>query len=116
MKFTPTLTPAMAVLVAGLALAGCQKSTTDAQADAVRDTTKAEASSMDTKADAVADQGSAVGGATEDNAKAAADAMHDNADAIKKEGEAKADAIESGTIGATTKTDSATTTTEPTKK
>jgi hypothetical protein len=111
-----TLAPTLLILAAGLALAGCQKSTTDAQADAVRDTTKAEASSMETRADVVENNGAAVGAATEDNAKAAADAMRDDAKAVKDTGEVKADAIEAGKIGATTKTDTSTTTTEPTKK
>jgi hypothetical protein len=35
---------------------------------------------------------------------------------VKDTGEKKADAIESGTMGATTKTDTMTTTTVPTKK
>jgi hypothetical protein len=111
-----TFAPTLVILAAGLALAGCNKSTTDAQADAVRDTTKAEAASIESKADVVENNGEAMGSATEDNARATADAMRNSADAVKDTGEAKADAIEAGEIGATTKTENATTTTVPTKK
>ena len=51
MKITPIAT--LAILAAGLALAGCQKSTTDAQADAIEDgklgaTTKTDTSTTTT--------------------------------------------------------------------
>lgn len=110
-----TFAPTIAILAAGLVLVGCEKSTTDAQADAVRNTTEAAASSIDNKADAVENSGEAMGAATEDQAKATADAIRNDAEAIKDTGEAKADAIESGKIGATTQTDTLTTTTSPTK-
>ena len=104
------------VCVAGVSLAACNKKTADAQADAVRDTTQAAASSMESSADAVENKGEAVADATKDNAAASADAMRSEADAVKDTGERKADAIEAGKIGATTKTDTMTTTTQPTNK
>ena len=112
LKFAPMIL----VIAAGMSLAACEKKTTDAQADAVRDTTKAAASSMENKADVVENQGEAAGTAAKDGAEASADAMRNQADAVKDAGERKADAIESGTIGATTKTDTMTTTTVPAKK
>lgn len=109
--------PTILVLAAGLSLAACNKSPADAQADAVRDTTNAEAASTEQKADVIENQGEAVGGVTEDRAEATADAMRDKAEAITDRGEMKADAIEDGKVGVTTKTDSATTTTTaPVKK
>lgn len=110
------LAPAMLILVAGLSLAACNKSTADKQAEAVRDTTGAAASSMEAQADVVENKGEAVGAATADNAEAAADSMRNQADAMKETGEKKADAIEDGKIGATTATDTTVTTTVPTKK
>lgn len=104
------------VCVAGVTLAACNTKTTDAQADAVRDTTQAAASSMENTADAVENKGEAMADVTKDNAAASADAMRNEADAVKAGGEAKADAIEDGKIGATTKTDTMTTTTEPARK
>jgi len=111
MKTSLTLT----ILAATLALAGCNKSTKDAQADAVRDTTSAAASDMESQADGVENQAAAIGGTTENSTVATADAMRDSADTMRKEGEAKADAVEAGTMGATTTTDSASTTTLPTR-
>lgn len=102
--------------VAGLALVACEKKTTDAQADAVRDTSQAAASSMESSADTMENNGAVMGEAAADNAEASADAMRDQADAVKDRGEAKADAIEDGMIGATTKTDTLTTTTVPATK
>ena len=87
-RFAPT----MLILAAGLSLAACNKSTTDAQADAVRATTDAEAANVEAKADVVENQGEAVGGVTEDKAEATADAMREGADATKDAGEMKADA------------------------
>lgn len=110
-----TFAPTMLILAAGLSLAACNKSPKDAQADAVRDTTKAEAANIEQKADVVENQGEAVGGVTEDAAAATADAMRNKADAVTNTGEMKADAIEDGKMGAVTKTDSGTTTTAPTK-
>ena len=95
--------PLLLLVAAAMTLAACEKKTADAQADAVRDTSAAAASDMDNKADAVEDRGEAVG-----------DSMRDKADAVRDRGEAKADAIEAGTVGATTKTDTMTTTTKPT--
>lgn len=114
MRFNPT--SMLLICVAGISLAACNKKTTDAQADAVRDTTQAAASSMETKADVVEQQGEAMGAATENNAEASADALRDQADAVKDTGEKKADAIEDGKIGATTKAGTMTTTTVPTEK
>jgi hypothetical protein len=114
MRYNPSIL--LLVCVAGVSLAACEKKTSDAQADAVRDTTQAAASSIENKADAVEAQGETTGNATENNAAATADAMRDRADSIKDAGEEKADAIEAGKIGATTKTDTMTTTTEPAKK
>lgn len=110
------LAPTMLILVAGLSLAACNKSTADKQADAVRDTTGAAASSMNAQADVVENKGEAAGAAAADNAAATADSMRNSADAMKDTGEKKADAIEAGKMGATTSTDSTTTTTVPTKK
>jgi uncharacterized membrane protein YqiK len=87
-----------------MTLAACEKKTTDAQADAVRDTSDAAAADIDNKADVVENKG-----------EANADAMREGADAVRDRGETKADAIEAGTVGATTKTDQLTTTTQPTE-
>jgi hypothetical protein len=106
-KFAPTIM----ILVAGLSLAACNKSTPDAQADAVRDTTAAAANSVDASADAVEKQGEVAA----DQADVKADAMRDNADAMKNTAETKADAIEAGDLGATTATDTTVTTTTPKK-
>jgi hypothetical protein len=110
------LSSLLLVCVASVSLAACDKKTSDAQADAVRDTTQAAASDIEGKADAVEDQGKLDGNAVENSAEAAADKMRDKADTIKGVGEQKADAIEAGKMGATTKTDTMTTTTVPTKK
>ncbi len=110
------LSPLLLVLVAGVSLAACDKKTTDSQADAVRDTSDAAASDIDNKADAVEDAGEAMGARTENQADANADAMRNQADAVRDRGERKADAIEEGKIGATTKTDTMTTTTVPDPK
>ena len=110
-RFAPT----MLVLAAGLSLAACNKSTADHQADAVRDTTKAEAANIEQKADVVENHGDAMGGVASDHADATADAMRDHADAVKNAGEKKADAIEDGKMGATTTTNTGVTTTAPTK-
>lgn len=97
-------TPLLLLVACAMTLAACEKKTTDAQADAVRDTSAAAASDIENKADVVENKGEANG-----------DAMRDNADAVRDRGEAQADAIESGKMGATTKTDQMTTTTQPTK-
>jgi hypothetical protein len=110
------LSTILVVGVAGLVLTACEKKVTDAQADAVRDTSQAAASNMEATADSVENKGEAMGEAAADSAEASADAMRDNADAVKDRGEAKADAIEDGKIGATTKTDTLTTTTVPATK
>ncbi|WP_197041911.1 hypothetical protein [Sandarakinorhabdus oryzae] len=92
------------LLVAGtMSLAACEKKVTDAQADAVRDTSDAAATDIENKADSAEAKGEATG-----------DAMRDKADAVRDQAEAKADAIEDGKVGATTKTDTMTTTTAPT--
>lgn len=109
--FTP-----MILMAAALTLAGCEKSTADAQADAVRDSTSATATNMENKADSVEKTGEVAGQVTENKAEANADAIRDQADAVKDAGETKADAIEAGTAGATTTTDTMTTTTAPTKR
>jgi hypothetical protein len=96
-------TPLLLLAVASLTLAACEKKTTDAQADAVRNTSDAAAADIDNKADTVENRG-----------EANADAMREGADAVRDRGENKADAIEAGTEGATTKTDQLTTTTQPT--
>lgn len=96
-------TPLLLLVAATMTLAACEKKTTDAQADAVRDTSAAAAADIDNKADGVEDKG-----------EANADAMREGADAVRDRGENKADAIEDGTVGATTKTDQLTTTTQPT--
>lgn len=96
-------TPLLLLVAAAMSLAACEKKTTDAQADAVRDTSDAAASDMENKADRAEDRG-----------EANADAMREGADAMRDRGENKADAIEDGTVGATTKTDQVTTTTKPT--
>lgn len=106
------LTSLALVLFAGASLVACGQSKTDAQADAVRATNDAAAADMNQTADAVENQGEAMGGVAEDRAENTADAMRDQADAIENQGEAKADAIEEGKIGVTTKTDTMTTTTE----
>jgi hypothetical protein len=113
---TPRFTPILLLLAAGVSLAACNKSTTDAQADAVRETSNAAAASIDQEAAMVEDKGEAMGKAAEANADETADAMRNKADAIKTEAETKADAIEAGTLGATTSTGDTTTTTVPTKK
>jgi hypothetical protein len=110
------LTRTLVIGVAGLALVACEKKTTDAQADAVRDTSQAAASSMESSADAIEDRGEVMGDAATNNAEATADGIRDRADAVKERGEKQADAIEAGTIGATTKTDTLTTTTVPATK
>jgi hypothetical protein len=102
MSFKPT--PMLLLIAATLTLAGCEKKVTDAQADAVRDTSDAAAADIDNKADRVEDKG-----------EANADAMREGADAVRDRGENTADAIEEGKVGATTKTDQLTTTTQPTK-
>lgn len=107
--------PLLLVAVAGVALAACNKKPADAQADAVRDTTEAAATSIENKADAVENQADSQN-AVQNNAEKQADAMRNQADQIKENGEKKADAIEDGKIGATTKTDTMTTTTVPTNK
>ena len=110
-----TIKSLLLVAVAGVSLAACGNSVKDEQADAVRNTNDAAAASMENQADAVENQGEAIGGVTEDRAEATADAMRDQADAIEATGERKADAIEDDKMGATTKTDTMTTTTAPTK-
>jgi len=110
------ITALLLVLGAGVSLAACQKSTKDAQADAVRDTSEAAAASIDKSATAVEDKGAAMSKAVEANATATADAMHNQADAIKSNAETKADAIEAGTLGAKTSTGDTTPTTVATKK
>lgn len=102
MQLKPT--PLLLLVAAGLTLAACEQKTTDAQADAVRNTSDAAASDMENKAERVEDRG-----------EANADAMRESADAVRDRGENKADAIEAGTVGATTKTDQLTTTTQPTE-
>ena len=92
------------VIAATVSLAACEKKVTDAQADAVRSTSDAAAADIDNKADVAETKGEATG-----------DAIRDSADAVRDKGEAKADAIEAGTEGATTKTDTLTTTTKPTE-
>ncbi|MEI6417444.1 MAG: hypothetical protein WCO82_00105 [Sphingomonadales bacterium] len=109
-------TPLLLIMACALTLAACEKKTKDAQADAVRDTSAAAGAEMDKKADAVSDQGEVTGDAIQKQADQGADAMHEKADAVRDRGERQADAIESGKIGATTKTDQITTTTKPTKK
>jgi hypothetical protein len=109
-------TPLLLVLACAMTLAACEKKTKDAQADAVRDTSAAAGAEMDKKADAVADQGEAASDAMQKQADKGADAIHDKADAVRDRGERQADAIESGKMGATTKTDQITTTTKATKK
>lgn len=104
------------VFACAITLAACEKSTKDAQADAMRDTSAAAGADIDEKADAVEDQGEAVGQAAEKQAEARADAMRERADNVRARGERKADAVESGTAGATTKTDQLTTTTKPDPK
>ncbi|MGL6043534.1 MAG: hypothetical protein ACRC1J_06375 [Sandaracinobacteroides sp.] len=101
--------------VAGLGLAACEKKATDAQADAVRDTSQAAATNMENTADAVEEKGEAMGAATQNNAEASADAMRERAEGVEERGERQADAIEDGTTGATTRTDTMTTTTAPAK-
>lgn len=93
MRFNPS--SSLLVLVACVSLAACDKKVADSQADAVRNTSDAAATDIENKAEA------------------AVDATKDQADAIRDRGEKKADAIEAGTVGATTKTDTMTTTTEP---
>jgi uncharacterized membrane protein YqiK len=102
MPFKPT--PLLLLVAAAMTLAACEKKTTDAQADAVRNTSDAAAADIDNKADAVENKG-----------EANAEAMREGADAVRDRGENKADAIEAGTEGATTKTDQLTTTTQPTE-
>ena len=96
-------TSLLLLLAATLTLTACEKKVTDAQADAVRDTSDAAAADIDNKADRVEDKG-----------EANADAMREGADAVRDRGENTADAIEEGKVGATTKTDQLTTTTQPT--
>jgi hypothetical protein len=110
-----SLSTILIIGVAGLGLAACDKKTTDAQADAVRNTSDAAASDMENAADSVESKGEAIGEAAEQNAEDTADAMRKEADVVKDRGEMQADAIEDGKIGATTKTDTLTTTTAPTK-
>lgn len=100
---TSKTTSLLIAIAAAATLAACDNNKVkDAQADAVRDTTDAAASNMENKADAMEKSGEATG----ENMRDKADAMRDNA-------ENKADAIEAGKIGATTKTDTTTTTTAP---
>jgi hypothetical protein len=107
--------PMFLLLIAActLTLNACDKKTRDAQADAVRDTNDAAAADIDSKADAVEKQGDDMGKAIEGEADAGADAMRKQADDVRASGERKADAIEDGKTGATTKTDTMTTTTQP---
>lgn len=102
MPFKPI--PLLLLVAAAMSLAACEKKTTDAQADAVRNTSDAAAADIENKADSVEEKG-----------EANADAMREGADAVRDRGENKADAIEDGTVGATTKTDQLTTTTQPTE-
>ena len=95
-------TPLLMLVAAALTLAACEKKTTDAQADAVRDTSDAAAADLENRANTVEEKG-----------EANADAMREGADEVRDRGERKADAIEEGTVGATTKTDQMTTTTDP---
>ena len=104
------------VFVCAFTLAACDKSTKDAQADALRDTSAAAGADIDENAEAVEEQGKAMSNATETEAKATADAMRKQADAVRARGEMQADALEAGKIGATTKTDQLTTTTAPDPK
>lgn len=101
MRLKPT--PVLLMVAAAVTLAACDKKTTDAQADAVRNTSDAAAADLENRADRVEDRG-----------EASAEAMRESADAVRDRGENKADAIEDGTVGATTKTDQMTTTTQPT--
>ena len=112
-------------LAAGLSLAACNKSVPDAQADAVRATTEAEAANTEAMAQGAGTTGGVTRDAMGSNGTAgttmgadsnAENRAEDKADAIRDAGEAKADAIEEGKIGATTKTDTGTTTTTPTNR
>ncbi|WP_164156446.1 hypothetical protein [Sandarakinorhabdus rubra] len=100
-------------LASAITLTACEKSTKDAQADAVRDTSDAAGADIDRRADAVLDRGEAMGNAAEKQAEAGADAMRETADDVRDRGERQADAVEAGTSGATTRTDRITTTTQP---
>ena len=99
-------TPAVIALVAGLALAGCNKSPKEAQADAVRNNADAMANQVDKQADAVEKQGDATAAAATDAAGNQADAMHNQADIMKDNAEKKADDIEAGKATSTTAPDS----------
>jgi len=101
------------IFASAITLMACEKSTKDAQADAIRDTSEAAGSDIDDRADAVEDQAKAMGDATREQGEAGADAMRERADAVRARGEQKADAVEAGTVGATTSTDRLTTTTAP---
>jgi uncharacterized membrane protein YqiK len=104
------------VFATAATLMACEKSTKDAQADAIRDTSAAAGSDMDDRADAVEEQGKAMGEAAENRAEAGAEAIRENADAVRARGEQQADAVDAGTRGATTSTDRLTTTTTPDPK
>jgi len=109
-------TTMLIAVACAITLTACDKSTKDSQADAVRDTSDAAGSDIDDKADAVEETGKAMGEATEKRADDTADAMREDADAVRERGERQADAVEAGTVGATTKTDRLTTTTQPDPK
>ncbi len=104
------------VLACAVSLTACEKSTKDAQADAIRDTSKAAGADIDQQAEGIEDEGKAAGDAATAQAESTAEALRDKADAVRARGERQADAVDAGTTGATTKTDKLTTTTKPDPK
>jgi hypothetical protein len=101
------MSKAYILMVACLALAACNKSPADKQADAIEKTAadhasqirqqaSAQASGLDQQAKTLHDQAQTAGGFTGERLKVQGDALAKEADIVKRQGEAQADAATKG--------------------